>query len=722
MDVDDNYIVRVDAASFKYKGGWALDTQFMEQVGKSYLLAHGLGVPVLDAHTDAVLPDAGSWRVWIYTRNWVPDVTDPPGRFQVLIDDKPLDPIFGVAPDAWAWVEGGTINVRQPQICVTLHDLTGFDGRCAAIAFTRSEKPPAERAVSASFPQQEHSFDLVVAGGGIAGTCAALAAARQGLSVALIHDRSVLGGNASQEIRVWCGGEARHPLVREVRNRFMNREPGAAHSDLYRMRLVQDEPTLELFTGWHACGVVQKTKSSSIEAVMASQVETGEVHFFRALLFVDATGDGWIGTWAGADCRMGREAADEYNESMAPDTADEQTLGCSLMWSSTEANADMLFGPLPWAEPAAQGVVATEGEWNWEYGLDLDTIRDAELIRDHLLRVIYGSFSLAKRDGRNARRQLDFVPYNLGKRESRRLLGDVILTENDVRGKTRFPDAVATGTWSIDLHDKDTGTDFLTVCRQPLFGRYYIPFRSLYSRNVDNLMMAGRCFSATHVGLGSPRVMNTTGQMGVAAGCAAAVCRKHTLTPCELAQEPERINELQELIGGDFPGHPDPRYAGWHIIDDTDADYVTVSGDWKKGLHENGDHYGTGFLCCENGAADTWVAYKLSVSEAGRYRLYMIWNRYWNGRANAVPVRITHMQGVTHITVDMNRDSGEWSELGEYLLEPGSSAEIRIETEGTNDIVVADAVAFERIDAGVPHSDPPSLKKNKSWVLAAPGQ
>ncbi len=699
MSLDKNHSLLVDTASFKCKGGWALDTQFMEQVGKAYLLAHGLGVPVLDAHTDVTLPDTGRWRVWVYTRNWVPDVKDPPGRFQLLIDGKPLDPIFGVAPDAWGWVDGGTINASQSQIRVTLRDLTGFDGRCAAIAFTRSEKPPAESEERAS-SSQEHNFDLVVAGGGIAGTCAALAAARQGLSVALIHDRPMLGGNASQEVRVWCGGEARHPLVREVRNRFMNRDPGAAHSDLYRMRVVQDEPTLELFSGWRVCGVVKKAESSSIQAIQACCVETGETHSFRAPLFVDATGDGWVGTWAGADYRMGREAAAEHNESMAPETADQQTLGCSLMWISTEANTDMPFGPLSWAEPAARGVVATEGEWNWEYGLDLDTILDAELIRDHLLRVIYGSFSLAKRDGGNARRQLDFVPYNLGKRESRRLLGDIILTENDVRDKTQFTDAVATGTWSIDLHEKIEGEDFLTQCHQPLFGRYYIPFRSLYSRNVDNLMMAGRCFSATHVGHGSPRVMNTTGQMGVAVGCAAVLCKKHTLTLRELARSSGWINELQDLIGGDFPGHPDPHRVGWHFIDETDADCVTVSGEWKRGLHENGDHYGSGFLCCASGAADAWVAYKLPVTEAGRYRLYMIWNSYWNGRADAVPVRITHLNGVTRITVDMNRHSGEWFEIGEYLLEPGSPAEIRIETEGASGIVIADAVAFKRINSG----------------------
>ena len=700
MDVDQDHTVWVPTATFACKGGWALDTQFTESVGSPYLLAHGLGVPVLDAQTNIELPTAGAWRVWVRTRNWVPGVTAPPGRFQVLIDGKPLSTVFGVAPDTWGWADGGIIDVPDPRVHLALRDVTGFDGRCSAIAFTRGTQAPAEGGQGKQGGHADPTlriFDLVVVGGGIAGTCAALAAARQGLAVALIHDRPVLGGNASQEIRVWCGGEARHPLVREVRNRFMNREPGAALSDRNRMRLVQDEPTLALFTGWRACGVVMSGDGKRIEAVEARQAETREQGCFHAPLFVDATGDGWIGYWAGAEYRMGREAADEHGESMAPLHADAQTLGCSLMWQSTEANVDMPFGPLPWAEPAAQGLAATQGEWNWEYGLDCDTVRDAEEIRDQLLRVIYGSFSLAKREGKNGRKVLDFVPFNLGKRESRRLLGEVILTENDVRGKTPFPDAVATGTWSIDLHEKAGGPDFLTVCRQPLYGRYFIPFRALYSRNVANLMMAGRCFSATHVGLGSPRVMNTTGQMGVAVGCAAAVCKKNALLPRQLAQNANRVCELQDLIGGAFPGHPDPFRAGWQVVDETDLDSVTVSGEWKTGLHENGDHCGDGFLYAEKGDVNTWVAYALPVLEAGRHRLRMIWNFYWNGRAAAVPVVIAHAEGVARVTVDMNQGSGLWHDLGEYPLCPGAPAEIRIETEGTQGIVVADAVAIERV-------------------------
>lgn len=689
--------VLIAAGTFDHKGGWVLDTQFTESVGASYLLAHGLGVPVVDAQTEVVLPCVGTWRVWVRTRNWVTGAATAPGQFRVLIDGSPLVPVFGVVPDDWAWVDGGVIKTTKTRVKVTLRDLTGFDGRCAGIAFVNGDEAPTATTVwdSREGDASHHLFDLVVTGGGIAGTCAALQAARLGLKVALIHDRTMLGGNASQEIRVWCGGEARHPLVREVRNRFMNRDSGAAISDRTRMRLVQDETNITLYSGWRACGVELAARGERISAVAARQTVSGELAYFRAPLFVDATGDGWIGYWSGADYRMGREASSEFDESMAPHEADQRTLGCSLMWTSIEANTAMPFGPLEWAEPAAQGVVAIQGEWNWEYGLDRDVIVEGEAIRDHLLRVIYGSFSLAKRESQNTRRVLDFVPFNLGKRESRRLLGDVILTENDVRNRTLFEDAVATGSWSIDLHDHAEEADFLTVCHQPLFGRYWIPLRALYSRNIENLFMVGRCFSATHVGLGSPRVMNTTGQMGVAVGCAAALCRRYSVEPRMLAANPAHVAELQTVIGGDFPSHKDA--ANWIIIDDDDAQWVEFHGDWQMGLHENGDHFGSGFRFVERGNAETRASFTLPVTQAGRYRIRMMWNYYWNGRAAAVPITIRHADGTLNLEVDMRHGSGLWHELATVKLVPNKMAEVCIETVGTDGVVVADAVAMDRV-------------------------
>lgn len=228
----------------------------------------------------------------------------------------------------------------------------------------------------------------------------------------------------------------------------------------------------------------------------------------------------------------------------------------------------------------AGSAYAVEGGWNWEYGMLLNTIYDAEEIRDHLLRAIYGNFANAKRRAQYANHALAWVPYVAGKRESRRLLGDHILTEDDMREGVFFEDAVGMGSWSIGVHEP-TEVDYRSVALYTSVAPYYFPFRSLYSRNVPNLMMAGRCLSATHVGLGSPRGMHTCGQMGVAVGYAASLCKRHGVDPRDLYRDPDKTMELQLLIGGDWPGRPPPLVA----IGDNVAGVgqrVMVTGDWTS--------------------------------------------------------------------------------------------------------------------------------------------
>ena len=533
--------VNVYPQSFE-AGGWSLDAQFMDTVGSPYLLAHGLGVRVLDAKARVAFPHKGEYRVWVRTRNWA---DGSPGRFRVLVDGKPLTggaqslataKEFGAGAHEWAWEGGGTVRIDGETATVALEDLTGFDGRCAGIVFVscadaRACVPPeGPLKVDEANVAETVKADFVVVGGGMPGTCAAVAAARRGIKVALVQDRPVLGGNASSEIRVWSAGESKYPLVRELRGWFMNRDANMKLSDAHRMRVVEDEKTLSL----HLCSrmFAAETAGGRIVAVKALDWRRNHVVRFRAPLFCDATGDGWLGYYAGADWRMGREAKDEYNEPMAPEKADGHTLGASLMWTSAIANTDMPFAA-PWAEPHAQGVSAVRGEWNWEYGIRRDMIQEGEAIRDRLLLAIYGAFSLAKKDSVNARLILDNVPFLLGKRESRRLLGDWVYSERDVTEKRQFEDAIAAGSWSVDLHYDDfkPGVDFLTTCQQPHYGRYWIPYRSIYSRNVANLFMAGRCFSCTHVGLGGPRVINTLAQLGCTAGEAAALCREKGWQP-----------------------------------------------------------------------------------------------------------------------------------------------------------------------------------------------
>ena len=212
-------LVLVETESFPEKGGWVVDQQFMDQMGSPYLLAHGLGEPVPDASGEVELPEAGTYRVWVRTRDWVAPWNAPgaPGRFQLLIDGKPLKATFGTEGDPWHWQDGGKVTVGKSAEIV-LHDLTGFDGRCDAILFCKdlSFQPPDDGEELAGMrskllgwdrePQNAGEFDLVVVGGGVAGTACSVSAARQGLKVALIQDRPVLGGNGSSEVRVWPEG------------------------------------------------------------------------------------------------------------------------------------------------------------------------------------------------------------------------------------------------------------------------------------------------------------------------------------------------------------------------------------------------------------------------------------------------------------------------------------------------------------------------------------
>ena len=689
---------RVDVHPQRFDaGGWKMDVQFMDVMGSPYLLAHGCGRRVTDARAVVDVPEAGRWRVWVRSRRW----TKGAGTFKVRIGGSELGRVFGAAQEEWGWEDGGEVTLGRGPAEIALEDMDGFDGRCAGVALTNGgEKPEGALDMAGAAVAETVDADFVVVGGGLPGTCAAVAAARRGLNVALVQDRPVLGGNASSEIRVWSAGEARYPLVRELRGWFMNRDANMALSDANRMRVVQDERTLKT----HLCNRVfaAEKEGGRIVAVKALDWRRGRVVRFRAPLFCDATGDGWLGFYAGADWRMGREAKAEHGEPSAPDRADGHTLGASLMWTSAAANTDIPFSA-PWAEPHAQGVTAVRGEWNWEYGIRRDMIREGEAIRDRLLLAIYGAFSRAKKDPRNSRLVLDNVPFLLGKRESRRLLGDWVYSEKDVTERRQFEDAVAAGSWSVDLHfdDCQPGVDFLTTCRQPHYGRYWIPYRSIYSRNVENLFMAGRCFSCTHVGLGGPRVMNTLAQLGCAAGEAAALCRERGLLPRAIWRE-GLVREVQRRLGAAFPGVPDPATEGWLIVDD-ETPGVRFSDGWRFSHCPNGEqvgegsHFppgGSGWTCSvKPGSSDGVAVYPLPVKERGRYALM--------GRVpylhSANPDSRTEFEVLSEgrtetFTADQAVEMGTWRRLGEFDLAPGAT--LKIVLAKSYGVVIADGFAL----------------------------
>jgi len=535
--------VLIEAEAFHDHGGWVVDPQFSHIMGSPYLLAHGLGKPVANAKAAVRFPETGVYRLWVRTKDWVPP--HHPGRFQVIVDRTLVPQTFGAIGEDWMWQDGGEVRVKDTNVTVELKDLTGFDGRCDALYFTTDVKgtPPGQpdghmsawrRRLSGhpDTPPSAGDFDVVVVGGGVAGCSAALAAARLGLDVALLQDRPVLGGNASTEIGIHPAGFNRS-IVDEV-------------AGPRRQQVISDERRILLCLGWQAFRV--QKEGNLIASVDAKHTSTGEERRFCAPAFVDCTGDGWIGYWAGADWRMGREASSEFNESMAPKEADTMTHGSTLFFKVELADDPTSFPDVPWAVEVSKDHVDLRSDHSWEYGHWRDMIQDAEPIRDHSLRAIYGTFATVRQRFPKAARNamLTRVNYIAARGESRRLMGDHILTENDIKSKRDFPDGVARGGLVFCLHYPTEKHDFRSEFKLTAVEPYLIPFRCLYSRNVENLMMAGRCVSATHIAYSSVKLMKTGGQMGVAVGAAAMLCKKYDSTPRGVYQN--HIDELKDVV------------------------------------------------------------------------------------------------------------------------------------------------------------------------------
>jgi len=426
---------------------------------------------------------------------------------------------------------------------------------------------------------EELDFDLVVAGGGLAGLAAAIAAARGGARVALVQDRPVLGGNSSSEIRVHVGGATASGSRRNVRegglleewrleDRVRNHQPyDYPHMnslwDLVLLDAAKREPNLTLFLNT-SVREAALARPGRIAGARAVQLGTERDFLFRAPLFCDASGDGTLAFTAGADFRYGREARGEHGESLAPEQADQVCMGASLLFKSLDVGRPVRFEPPAWAEqfPGMESLPfkmtpkldLRGGYWWVELGgfrPDEHTVTGNERIRDRLLAALLGVWDLIKNRSELPGVEnlaLEWVGLIPGKREGRRFLGDYVLNENDVRAGRVFPDAVAYGGWSMDLHVPG-GLDARD--QEPTqfhwFDRVYtIPYRCLYSRNVENLFLAGRLLSASHAAFGSTRVMGTLAAAGQAAGAAAAMCARGSLSPRGLGQE--RIGELQQRL------------------------------------------------------------------------------------------------------------------------------------------------------------------------------
>ena len=603
-----NEFLFLEAEGFDNLGGWDLDQQSMDYMGSPYLLAHGLGVPVKDAVTKATFPSTGKYRIWVRTRDWVAPWKAPgaPGKFQLLIDEQAVQETFGTKNADWHWHDGGTVEITGKNATIALHDLTGFEGRCEAILFCKDTdfKPSNDVKALTRFrrkllglpekPAEGGTYDFVVIGGGMAGTCAALSAARNGLKVALIQDRPVLGGNSSSEVRVWPEGHVQKDpykhvgdIVQEIapkrkRGGSLNRREGAIYEDERKLKAVQNEPRITLLTEHRA--IQTETKGKTITAVIAQSTRTAKQTRIRGKFFADCTGDATVGYQAGADYEF------DPNNNMGSsnlwnvlDAADEkQVLKCeckdkdALSTAVKEGKTAQPFPRCPWAidlsdKPfpgrkkfhkggfgGAKNNLGSLGGWFWESGFDKNPIEDIERIRDLNLRAMYGAWDALKNvDGLYPNHRLGWAAFIAGKRESRRLLGDVVLSDKDFYKKTKFNDIAFPCSWHVDIHmpndhfdDGHKGDEFISDYtrgkKYQYGGIYWAPYRCLYSRNITNLFMAGRNISVTKEGLGPVRVMRTTGAMGEIIGKAVTVCTQQKTTPRGVYQK--HLNKLQELM------------------------------------------------------------------------------------------------------------------------------------------------------------------------------
>lgn len=439
------------------------------------------------------------------------------------------------------------------------------------VAPPRDRKPAADEA---NMTLVELTCDVLVAGGGMSGVCAALAAARNGARVVLVQDRSRLGGNASSEIKMHIVGADNHGgragwreggILEELRleNALTNPQRSWEVWDLLLYDKVISEPNITLLLDSTVYAV--EMKDSTIKSANVRCDKSEHIYRITAPLFIDCTGDARLGLEAGAEMRWGKESRSEHQEPLAPKDGNRETLGSSILFTARKHDQPMPYKPPAWARKIkpenlkSRPISATSweyGYWWIEWGGLGDTIRDNERIRFELLGIVLGVWDYVKNSGNYPGSEnwaLEWVGMVPGKREARRMIGDHVLTQQDLMGLNGdFEDAVSIGGWNLDEHPSigfDGGEKnvppYVSIKLPEV---YNIPFRSLYSKNVNNLLMAGRNISASHVAFTSTRVMATCACQGQAAGTAAAICVKNKLNPRELYQNKDRLVELQQTL------------------------------------------------------------------------------------------------------------------------------------------------------------------------------
>ncbi|MEZ0265626.1 MAG: FAD-dependent oxidoreductase [Phycisphaerae bacterium] len=750
--------VLVEAESFAEPGGWSVDTQFTHIMGSPYLLAHGLGEPVKDATTTVKFPSAGQYKVFVRTKDWVArwKAEGAPGKFQLLIDGKPLAETFGTKGADWFWHDGGTVEITKTDVPVAIKDLTGFDGRVDAIVFSKDanftpsndvKELAAWRKKTLGLPAEPvdaGEFDIVVVGGGYGGMGAAISASRMGCKVALIQDRPVLGGNGSSEIQVWSMGGTtlgKYPKLGEIVEEFADSaksSPGTIeeYGDEKKEVIVKAEKNIKLFLSTQAFAV--EMDGNKIKSVTARNVKTSEELKFRAKLFADTTGHGHIGALAGAEFTM----ADGSNK-------ENLHMGMSNMWKWVDAGQPVSFPETPWAlqlsladfplPKAAQDGKWGKAEWFWEGGFFRHPINDLEYIRDWNLRAAYGAFNTMKNGegkAKYANAKLAWLAYVGGTRESRLLTGDLVLSREDIVNKVDYDDGFVPTTWSIDLHvpkeqyaKKYPEDPFIS---RAIFGEgvdkkngYPVPYRCFYSKNVVNLFMAGRNISVNREALGTIRVMRTGGMMGEIVGKAASICVKHNALPRDVYEK--HLPELKELAN--LPGRARRETVTAQIDENAPLPATESLQRAKPHRREEGGTAAAGALSIDpaklaglviddakatfNGkwskgtglkpyvgtsyaysqGGDASAKFAFEVKEPGSYEVRFSYSLGHENRSKTVPVTVTSADGDKSITIDQQAQPGlENGFISLGTFKFDKAGSVTVSNKGAQGTIAVDAI------------------------------
>jgi len=544
-----------------------------------------------------------------------------------------------------------------------------------------------------------------------------------GLKVALVQDRPVVGGNNSTEVRVSLGGSINVSPYSNIGNIVKeltvppnpNFPAGNGNDSIFddnkRMNILKNEKNISLFMNFRADSVT--VLNHKITSVFAQNTLTAERVELFGTYFSDCTGDGTIGYLAGAD----------YEIDLT------KHMGNSNLWNLKLYDIPQPFPTLTWALdlstkpfPGRTGIngsynangIDALGEWFWESGFSHNPLTEVEYIRDYNFRAMYGAWDCVKNvDKIYPNYKLNWAAYVTGKRESRKLLGDIQLNKDNLLGNTMYPDGFVAIGWNMDVHVPHSsfqasfeGEEFISHDIQTSFKRpFYIPYRCLYSRNVDNLFMAGRNISVTQDALGSVRVMRTTGMMGEVVGLAAALCKKRNALPRAIYSD--YLNEFKTYIYAGIPAAgdslvlketilPDAKNPQI-IVDNTDA-ACTFDSPWPTSVYTGG-YIGANYM--QDGSTDAnplkWAKWTPNIPKEGKYRVYMNWTT-GGGRPTNAPLEIQSADSITQITIDQTQNGAMWNYLGTYRFSTGTLGYVKLSAASVGS-TIADAVLFEDISS-----------------------